>query len=325
MELWNGTARALATTHVHHEIHRSGTLCMSNHIAPLFMLLGCQRCGTSSLYEDIMTHVRGAKRGHSLHGEPDYYAREQHYFATDTWSHGMHHYLEHFPTCPHQHSADLAFTVDATPAYLRKPIVATRIPQVYPASVASRLKFLVILRDPTKRLYAYWDSFVQSGMGVNDFEVWSKSALAKTRDCQLKNGNTLWPPPDTRCDTDIVEGVAAGLYAYQLSYWFHAFEPSRFFLTSLDAYEEDTAAVLRAVAHFVGSSGGLLGNPRSIGDPSNPNAVKVMGAMPAGARTAISKFYHEHNAVLLHLLNNNPHVTYSPSLKGLGIQGWAAP
>ena len=310
---------------VSHEIHRSGTFCMGNHIAPLVFLLGCQRCGTASLYEDMISHVRGARRGHSLKGEADYYAREQHFFATDSWSRGVHHYLEHFPTCPHQHSSDLAFTIDATPAYMRKPIVATRIPTVYPPSAVHKMKFVVILRDPAKRLYAYWDTFVTSGLGVNDFEVWSKNAVAKTKECQLKNGNTLWPPPDERCDTDTVEGVAAGLYAYQLSYYFHEFDPSSFLLTSLDAYESDTAAVLRDVAKFVGSTGGLVGTPRAVGEPANPNAVKVMGPMPAGARAALAKFYHEHNTVLSHLLSNTPKVKYSPSLKAMGLSDWTAP
>ena len=44
--------------------------------------------------------------------------------------------------------------------------------------------------------------------------------------------------------------------------------------------------------------------------------------MPAQARTALGRFYHEHNAQLLKLFNNQPRVHYSPSLKGLNIQAW---
>ena len=127
---------------------------------------------------------------------------------------------------------------------------------------------------------------------------------------------TRWPPPDTRCDTDIVEGVAAGLYAYQLSYWFHAFEPSRF-LTSL-ACEED-ATVLRAVAHFVGSSG--LGNPRSIGDPSNPNAVKVMGAM----RLAQGQPFFTSTIRAAASAQQQPTCHLFAFAQGAGHSGWAAP
>ena len=152
-----------------HDFLRAGSFCLGGKLAPLTFLLGCQRCGTNSLYEDIIgrcvtnsaladaswchrdhssglsliphmstclpalapSHlptyltycVHGARPGHALRGEPEYYSREQHFFATDTWSKGAQHYLSHFPDCP-GHSAGFQFAIDATPAYLRKPIVA---------------------------------------------------------------------------------------------------------------------------------------------------------------------------------------------------------
>ena len=122
--------RALAQAS--HNLHRSGTLCLGGKLAPLVMMLGCQRCGLQSLYQDILDHIPGSKAGHSLRGEPEYYGREQHFFATDTWDKGLHHYLEHFPACPAHADKDLTFTVDATPAYMRKPIVTVRLAQVRP-------------------------------------------------------------------------------------------------------------------------------------------------------------------------------------------------
>lgn len=315
----------LLTSKVQHETHHSGTLCVGSHLAPSVMLIGAQRCGTGSLYEDLMTHVKGARRGHALRGEPDFYAREQHFFATDSWSEGVHHYLLHFPDCPH-HGSDFSFAVDATPAYLRKPIVASRLFSIYSTPVVAKLKFIIILRDPAKRLYAYWDNFVQSGTGVNNFAVWVEQTLRTVKECQKRHGSTLWPPPDTvNCDADDIESVAAGLYAYQLRFWFEQFDAKHFFLTSLDAYERDTAAVLRDAANFIGASRDLVGTPRAVGAPANPLAVKVLGAMPSAAKTALARFYHEHNQELLRLFNHEPHVTYSPSLKALDIQAWASP
>ena len=291
----HSAGRSLAAATPHATFH-GGTFCLGHSLAPAAFLLGCQRCGTGSLYEDIMTHVQGARRGHALHGEPDYYGREQHFFATDSWSHGVHHYLDHFPACPGAH-ADLSFVVDATPAYLRKPIVATRLKSLYPAPALPRLRFLVILRDPARRLHAYWDTFVLAGTGVNNFAAWVETTLGKVLVCQRQHGPALWPPPDEgRCDTDTIEGVAAGLYSYQLTYWFREFSPSQFFLTSLDAYERDTATVVREVAAFLGAPRGLMGTPRAIGAPVNPQAVKVLGAMPDRTREALGQFYRPHNA-----------------------------
>ena len=306
------------------EFSREGTFCSHNHLMPLALMLGCQRCGGQSLYEDVMNSVRGARRGHALRGEPEHYGREQHFYATDAWSQGVPHYLEHFPPCPRQQSSPYEFTVDATPAYLRKPIVADRLVEVLPRNAVPKLRFVVILRDPVDRLYAYWDAFVLSGVGVNRFEAWADKTMENVLACQKRVGsNELWPPPDTGvCDEDTVEGVAAGLYAYQLIYWLHRFDPKQFLVTTIDAYERDPQRVVRDVAGHVGASTTLAGAVRAASDPT---AVKVMGGMTADARRKLGRFYQPHNAQLLHVFNGQPHVAYSPSIKELRIQGWTGP
>ena len=187
---------------VAHDISRAGTFCLGGKLVPLTFLLGCQRCGSNSLYEDIIGSIRGARSGHALRGEPDYYAREQHFYATDSWSRGMGFYADHFPECPGRNAhPQYQFTVDATPAYLRKPIVADRLQATLPGAAQPLLKFVVILRDPALRLYAYWDAFVLSGTGVKNFDNWLKVTMDAVRECQRNHGDDLWPPPDTfHCD-----------------------------------------------------------------------------------------------------------------------------
>ena len=75
----------------------------------------------------------------------------QHFYATDTWGKGVPNYLNHFPPCP-GHGSPFNFVIDATPAYMRKPLVAERIPQVLPGVAVPKLKFLFMLRDPATRL-----------------------------------------------------------------------------------------------------------------------------------------------------------------------------
>jgi len=302
-----------------HEYLRSGTFCLAGRLVPLVYMLGCQRCGTNVFYDDIMAHVRGASKGHSLAGEPDYYAREQHFFATDTWSRGVQHYASHFGQCPSAH-AGYQFSIDATPAYLRKPIVAERLPQIIPGGMQPKLRFLLMLRDPADRLYAYWDAFVMAGAGVNNFDNWVATVMPKVSACQKRNGEQLWPPPDN-CDADTIEGVAAGLYAYQLIYWLHQFDPKQFFVTTLSAYEKDTSRVLRDAAAFIGANTELSGSVRTAGETT---VVKVMGGMSVSARKQLGSFYHSHNAQLIKTLSGQPKITFSPhSVKDLGIQWWS--
>ena len=111
------------------EFQRTGSFCLGGHLAPLTFLLGCQRCGTNSLYEGkrraalsatfqpqsnprscLQTSSEAcAARGQGTRFEA-VYSREQHFFATDTWSQGASHYLNHFPDCP-GHSAGTAVPV----------------------------------------------------------------------------------------------------------------------------------------------------------------------------------------------------------------------
>ena len=41
-----------------HEFQRTGSFCLGGHLAPLTFLLGCQRCGTNSLYEGTRRAAR---------------------------------------------------------------------------------------------------------------------------------------------------------------------------------------------------------------------------------------------------------------------------
>lgn len=305
-----------------HETTRGGSFCLGGRLVPLFFLFGCQRCGGTAMYYDIMKHVRGAREGRSIGSEPAFYEREQHFYASgspssSTWDRGISHYTSHFVACP-PNSAGFEFSIDATAAYMRKPVAAERIPQMIPQGAHGKLRFVVVLRDPTDRLYAYWDAFVLGGKGMNNFDIWVKGVMEKVKTCQNKNGDQLWPPPDN-CDEDTVQGVAAGLCAYQLIYWLHRFDPSQFFLTSFHAYQLETGKVLRDVARFFGASESLTGTVANAGDLSS---VKVMGGMSNEARKTLGKFYKPHNAQLLHTLNTNAKMTFSPSLKALAIQGW---
>ena len=318
-----------ATTHgrslISHEFLRSGSFCMGGNLAPVAYLLGCQRCGTNSLFEDIIGSIKGARRGHALHGEPDFYEREQHFFAkgsqTDSWGQGVTHYVQHFPECPSPHG-NYQFVIDATPAYLRKPIVADRMHEVLPGAALPKLKFVVILRDPAHRLYAYWDAFVNKGTGANNFDRWLEVTMKSVHECQKKHGTDLWPPPDTNaCDDDTIEGVAAGLYAHQLNYWFKKFDPKQFLVTSTTAYEEDTQKVVKDVSEFLTGTSALDAPARH---PSNIDSIKVFEFMGHEARSKLGTFYQPHNSQLLHVLNTEQKLTCSPSVRGLGIQLWSS-
>ena len=79
---------------------------------------------------------------------------------------------------------------------------------------------------------------------------------------------------------------------------------------------------LTGIASFVGAPTNLQGG--SVRGADSPTSVKVMGGMPSDARKTLGRFYYPHNAQLLHTLaQHQSNMHFAPSLKSLGIQGWA--
>ena len=254
-------------------------------------MLGCQRCGGQSLYEDVNSMRGGGQlRGRALRARAAL-LRDRRVVA------GRAALPRALPAC-RQRSSPYEFTVDATPAYLRKPIVADRRRGAAAergtgcgssSSCATRRSFVRVLG----RVH------VRHDIGVNRFEAWADKTMENVAGVPAGGSNELWPPPDTGvCDEDTVEGIAAGLYAYQLIYWLHRFDPKQFLVTTIDAYERDPQRVVRDVAGHVGASTTLAGAVRAASDPT---AVKVMGGMTADARRKLGRFYQPHNAQLLHV------------------------
>lgn len=111
---------------------------------PDFLIVGAQRCGTTSLYKTLAQH-------------PDVLApgltKGVHYFDTD-YERGMQWYRSHFPT--HARAALAArrsgvqpLTGEASPYYMFHPAAGQRIARDLPG-----VKLIAVLRDPVERAYS---------------------------------------------------------------------------------------------------------------------------------------------------------------------------
>ena len=102
---------------------------------PDFLVLGITKCGTSSLYQDMIQHpkILGAKK------------KELHFFDNDTRyaKNGIAWYVEQFP---HKNTEN-DLIGEASPGYFWKQKCLRRIIQHCP-----RTKFIVSLRNPIKRV-----------------------------------------------------------------------------------------------------------------------------------------------------------------------------
>ena len=109
---------------------------------PGFMIVGAQKCGTTSIQQILSQHARLFSARF----------KELHYFSNDYWySPNRHHqYHSFFPLS----AAREAIYFESTPMYLYHPDVARRLSE-YNAD----LKFVIALRDPALRAFSAWKMY----------------------------------------------------------------------------------------------------------------------------------------------------------------------
>jgi hypothetical protein len=128
----------------------------TNRLRPLpeFLIIGAQRCGTTSLYKYLAEHPQF--RSATLR------TKGVHFFDT-RYEKGLAWYRAHFPTSMYRatfkarHGVDL-ITGEASPYYLYHPHVPYRIAKHVPQA-----KLIVMLRDPIERTYSQWQHELSRG------------------------------------------------------------------------------------------------------------------------------------------------------------------
>src|SRR3954451_22809664 len=130
-------------------------------MTPAFLIIGGQRCGTTSMYRALSSHpaILKAVRHKGVH-----------YFDTN-YVKGLRWYRGHFPL---QRTAGkverrtgvrpLAF--ESSPYYMFHPLAAERIARDLPG-----VKVLILLRDPVERAYSAHAHELARGYEDQDFET----------------------------------------------------------------------------------------------------------------------------------------------------------
>ncbi|HEX2052647.1 MAG TPA: sulfotransferase [Actinomycetota bacterium] len=112
---------------------------------PSFLILGGQRCGTTSLYRYLSEHPSVT---------PPLLKEIQ--FFTLNYFRGVDWYRGHFPP-----AGDTASTFDASPYYLFHPLAAERAGAVLPQA-----RCIALVRNPVERAFSHYQHNV--GLGVED-------------------------------------------------------------------------------------------------------------------------------------------------------------
>jgi Sulfotransferase domain len=180
---------------------------------PDVLIIGAQRCGTSSLYKWLGRHPNVVP---SLRKEVEYFSVD--YAKGEGW------YRLHFPMAVRRRAADMRgrrfVTFEDSPDYLFNPRAPERARALVPHA-----KLIVLLRDPAARAISHYYLNVRI-----DHEPLDLEAALRAEDDRLGQG---WPaacgPGDDReYAMRTFSYVARGRYAEQLDRWFAVFPRHQF-------------------------------------------------------------------------------------------------
>jgi hypothetical protein len=247
---------------------------------PDFLIIGGQRCGTTSLYFYLRAHpeVRSA-----LSKEIQFFSRH--------WSRGEGWYRAHFPMpapmVRRRQAAPLTF--EATPYYLFHPLAAERAAQVVPEA-----KLLVSLRDPVERAWSHYRHMVRLGLEPLSFEeAIDQEPERLAGEAERIRADPGYDPVNHRR----YSYLARGRYAEQLQQWLRYFPPDRLIVLRSEALFDDPARCYRRIVSFLGLSAWL---PSSF--PIHTRQSPLPRGMPAGVRRRLEDQFASANQRLEGLL-----------------------
>jgi Sulfotransferase domain len=122
-----------------------GRWTAGQRLAPGFLIVGAQRCGTTSLFKTLSQHPAVL---------PAVYHKGVHYFDSPAYERGMDWYLGHFPAVRRAEAVRETLGVpgitgESSPYYMYHPLAPERIARDLPD-----VRLLILLRDPVERAYS---------------------------------------------------------------------------------------------------------------------------------------------------------------------------
>lgn len=201
---------------------------------PNLLIIGAQRCGTSSLFKYLSAHPRC---------KPS--IRKEVRFFTEYYTRGEDWYRSHFPLGVAGHRGAPAIYFEASPDYLLDPRVPSRVTQLLPD-----VRLIVILRNPIERAYSHYRHLRRLGMEELSFE----EALRREPERIQQAMENLHAHPDHPIGGDLLRYsyVERGRYARQLEHWLEVVDRSRLLVLSSERFFSETDRVFQSILSFLG-------------------------------------------------------------------------
>jgi hypothetical protein len=248
-------------------------------VDPSFLIIGSQKCGTTSLYRYLVQHpdvIRPLKK--------EIHFFDQHYDKGYTW------YRRHFVAGTRLQSHRHRIAGEATPYYIFHPHAPARVRRD-----CQDVKLIVMLRDPVERAYSHYKHHVKlkkETLSFGDAVEAEPGRIAGEFERLLAN-DTYHSQP-----LQMFSYLSRGIYADQIKRWMDCFSKERMLILQSEAFFADPKGQYEAVLDFLGLPSYRLADYAQFnaGDRSR---------LPADLHARLSAYFRPHNQRLYKMIGTD--------------------
>jgi len=201
--------------------------------------------------------------------------------------------------------------LDSSESYSARAIVPQNIRTLYEqyGLDKNRIKFIMVIRDPLERAYA-WYNF---GVGINlpgfnvTFEEKIEEEVGRISECQnyakshgITDETNVW----AHCSKIFLNydgsTVFPGMMASALKYWFRFFDPAQFLILPLNEYRDNFSDVKKRIAQHLNLK------DDSVFEQEHSDHGRKPYVLPKMPQKLIDHFYNEREQ-MAELVQKTPH------------------
>jgi Sulfotransferase domain len=262
---------------------------MTNHtrLLPDFLIIGGQRCGTSSLYYYLIEHP----------GIISASTKETHFFD-ECFAKGLDWYRAQFPSSLHKMYVENLLkqkflTGEGTPYYILHPHAPRRTFEIVP-----HIKLIALLRNPVDRAYSQYWIEVKAGFETLSFEEAIKTEqerIAGELDKMLQDEN--YYSHSFRHFSYLTRGI----YVDQLQNWLRYYPREQVLILKSEDLYSHPGATLKRTLEFLGVTNAELNKEfKNYRRPSKKGYRNKVAPpkMNSALREYLVEYFEPHNARL---------------------------
>jgi hypothetical protein len=253
-------------------------------VLPDFLIIGAQRCGTTSLQRYLIQHPCIAPS----------FRKEVHFFDRNLKK-GVTWYRAHFPSTPYKYFVSTVLrrrfmTGEASAAYLFYPHAPKKLFETVP-----RAKLIVLLRNPVDRAYSQYQHETSLKYETLPFESAIEQEprrLAGEREKMLADQG--YDSYSYRHHSYLSRGV----YAEQLAIWMKLFSREQMLILQSEDFFARPAKIFQKVLRFLDLPAWELSEYK-------PYNAREYSTMNAATRIRLTDYFEPHNRRLRELVGQN--------------------